>query len=143
MLMGSVAEFIWREETLRWPTFFAGWGVALGSFVLRRWSIAALGRFWSLHVEIRENHQLVQSGPYRWIRHPAYCSMIMELLAGGLILNAFCALAATLLLFVPTLLWRLRLEEAALVEKFGESYRLYQRRTPALFPYKWPLIKQT
>lgn len=136
MLTGSLVEYFWRGEGMRlWP-FLAGWACALASFLIRWRAIAALGRFWSLHVEIRANHEFVQSGPFRWMRHPTYFSMILELLLVGLILNVYYSLLAVSLLFVPTLLRRIRLEEAMLVEKFGEAYRNYQATTPALFPYK-------
>ena len=111
---------------------------AAASVVIRRQAIAALGKFWSLHVEIRESHRFVQAGPFRWMRHPTYFSMILELASIGLILNSPWTFLVVNLIFVPTLLLRLRLEEAALVEKFGETYRTYQRTTPALFPYRFP-----
>ena len=138
MLASILVEYFWRKLSLWWPTFLAGWGLALTSFVIRRKAIAALGRFWSLHVEIRENHEFVRSGPFRWVRHPTYLSMILELLAGPLITNSFYSLAILPLIFVPALIWRMHLEEAALLEQFGDAYRKYQRTTPALFPYKWP-----
>lgn len=136
MLTGSLVEYFWRGEGLRlWP-FLAGWTCAVVSFLVRWRAIAALGQFWSLHIEMRTNHQFVQSGPFRWIRHPTYFSMILELLVVGLILNVYYSLLAVSLLFVPTLFRRIKLEEALLVEKFGEAYRNYQETTPALFPYK-------
>jgi|SRR5580698_6997720 protein-S-isoprenylcysteine O-methyltransferase Ste14 len=141
MLLGSITEFLLRRSTLLWPTFIAGWLCALLSFGIRRKAIAALGRFWSLHVEIRENHQFVQSGPFRWVRHPTYFSMILELVCAGLILNAYVSLIVAALVFIPALLMRLKLEETALVEKFGPAYQDYQRQTPAIFPYKWPATK--
>lgn len=141
MLFGSITEFLVRGHKWGGLTFVAGWVCALFSFVLRRKAIAALGQFWSLHVEIRENHEFVKSGPFRWVRHPTYFSMILELLSAGLILNAYFTLAIVAVIFVPALLRRLKLEEAALVEKFGAAYREYQSRTPAVFPYKWPRTK--
>jgi protein-S-isoprenylcysteine O-methyltransferase Ste14 len=138
MLAGSIGEFLWRGETLRWPTFIAGWICAVLSLGLRRWAIAALGQYWSLHVEIRKDHRFVQSGPFRWMRHPTYCSMVMELLALGLILNAIYVIPVVAAIFIPTMRVRLRLEEDALIEKFGDAYLAYRRRTPALFPYKYP-----
>ena len=138
MLIVSLLEFGWRGWQVNWSAFAAGWSCALASFWIRRRAIAALGRFWSLHVEIRENHQFVRSGPFRWVRHPTYLSMILELLACGLILRASWSLGLVSLLFVPALVMRLKLEEEALVGKFGDAYRAYQRATPALFPYKWP-----
>ena len=135
---GSIVEFIWLRPSLRWVPFMAGWACGIASFVIRRKAIAALGKFWSLHVEIRDNHEFVQSGPFRWVRHPAYFSMILELLALALICNAFFTLLLIPLCFVPVLITRIRLEETALIEKFGAAYRDYTRTTPAIFPLKWP-----
>jgi protein-S-isoprenylcysteine O-methyltransferase Ste14 len=141
MLVGSITEFLLRRSSLFWPTFLAGWACAVLSFGIRRRAIAALGKFWSLHVEIRENHQFVRAGPFRWIRHPTYFSMILELVCAGLILNAYISFTVAALIFIPALLMRLKLEETALVEKFGPTYEAYQRETPAIFPYKWPATK--
>jgi protein-S-isoprenylcysteine O-methyltransferase Ste14 len=138
MFFGSIIEYLWRREQLGWITFLAGWLCAISSFALRRQAIAALGKFWSLHVEIRDRHELIRTGPFRWVRHPTYLSMILELLAAGLILKAFFTLVAVSVLFIPALLLRLRIEETALVDKFGDAYREYRRRTPALFPLNWP-----
>src|SRR5262249_48704256 len=113
----------------------------LASFYLRRRAIAALGKFWSLHVEIRDTHQFVQSGPFRFMRHPTYFSMMLELLSVGLLLQAFYMLAFIPFLYFPVLLFRLKLEESALIEKFGDAYGDYQRRVPAIFPVRWPRAK--
>lgn len=138
---GSVLELLLAERGLNWPLFLLGWTCAAFSFWLRRRAIAALGRFWSLHVEIREGHEFVRSGPFRFMRHPTYFSMILELLAFALVCNAIYPLLVIALFFVPVLLMRLRIEEGALVEKFGDAYREYQRTTPALLPYRWSGLK--
>ena len=139
LLGGSVLEFILRGRQVNAMVFVTGLICAIISFWLRHNAIQALGRFWSLHVEIREQHEFVENGPFRWVRHPTYLSMILELLAAALMLNAFFTLAAVLVLFVPILMIRVHIEETALVEKFGQLYRSYQDRTPAIFPYKWPI----
>ena len=136
----ALAEYFWRGAVCRWAWLIAGVLCAVISFWLRRKAIAALGKFWSLHVEIRENHEFVKTGPFRWMRHPAYFSMILELLSLCFIFNAFFSLLIIPVFFVPSLLLRLRIEEAALIEKFGDAYRDYQRRVPALFPYKGPCV---
>ena len=142
MLLGSIAEQIWFRHPLSVPLLAAGWGVALSSFWLRRRAIRELGKMWSLHVEIREQHQLVTSGPYRWVRHPAYTSMVLELASFGLLLQSFYSSALVLLLFIPTLVMRIRIEEAALSEQVA-GYSEYQRSTPALLPYKLPGVAQS
>lgn len=135
---GALVEYFVRGLRLDWPWFIAGSACGIASFVIRRRAIAALGRFWSLHVEIRNEHQFVQTGPFRWMRHPTYFSMLLELLAVTLILKATICLALVPLLYLPALAYRLSLEEPALVAKFGEAYREYMRTTPAFLPYRWP-----
>jgi len=89
-------------------------------------------------VEIREQHEFVRTGPFRWMRHPTYFSMILELLSAAFLLQAPGTLGLVSLLFVPALVERLCLEETALVEKFGDAYRRYQQTTPAVIPWKGP-----
>ena len=140
MTLGSIAEYVLRGS-FSWIAFAAGLVCAVVSFQLRWAAIAALGKFWSLHVEIRDNHEFVQSGPFRFVRHPTYFSMVLETAALGLLCSAWWMLAVIPLAFIPALVMRLRLEEPALVEKFGDAYRAYQRRVPMLIPYKWPAAK--
>jgi protein-S-isoprenylcysteine O-methyltransferase Ste14 len=138
VFFSSIAEyFLLRRGIISWPMFVIGWGCGIASFAIRRRAIAALGRFWSLHVEIREEHEFVKSGPFRFVRHPAYFSMVLELVALALICGAAWSLLAVPLLFLPVLYMRVRLEESALVGKFGDAYRQYQQSTPALFPRAW------
>ncbi|MDR3406006.1 MAG: isoprenylcysteine carboxylmethyltransferase family protein [Chthoniobacter sp.] len=142
MTLGSIAEFIIINRwTYSYYALGAGVLCAIISFKLRWAAIAALGKFWSLHVEIRENHEFVQSGPFRFMRHPTYFSMVLELASFGLICSAWWMLLIIPIVFLPALMLRLRLEEPALVEKFGDTYREYQRRVPMLIPYKWPSAK--
>ena len=138
LLAGGIFEFVWRREHLRWVPFIIGWLCGIGSFLVRRRAIEALGKFWSLHVEIRDHHEFVRSGPFRWVRHPTYFSMILELLAGGLVLNAWFTLAVVACLFLPTLAYRIKIEEAALVQKFGAAYEDYRKSTPMLILYRIP-----
>jgi protein-S-isoprenylcysteine O-methyltransferase Ste14 len=134
IIFGGIAEFILRGGKFYWQTLVIGLVLAIGSFVIRRRAIAALGRFWSLHVEVREEHEFIRSGPFAWIRHPVYLSMILEIVAVALILQAWLTLMAVALIFIPTLSYRIKLEEAALAAKFGAAFDDYRRTTPMLFP---------
>ena len=139
MVIGSLTEYARRGYPVSWGLVAGGLLCALCSFWIRRRAIAELGKFWSLHIEIRDNHELIRSGPFRWVRHPAYFSMILEVASIGIILHAFYMLAAIPVFFLPVLFLRLTFEEKALIEKFGEVYRQYRRETPALLPYKFPI----
>ncbi len=131
---GGIAEFFLRGSVLWWPTMAVGCACSLGSFAIRRAAIRALGKFWSLHVEMREGHEFVTAGPFAYARHPVYFSMILELLGIGLVLNAWFTLAAVSVIFTPTLIARVRIEERALLEQFGDAYKGYMQSVPAILP---------
>jgi len=105
----------------------------LGLF-LRCYSIVYLGRFFTPNVAIAKDHRLIDSGPYRFVRHPTYTGLLMIALGLGV---SFGNLASLLIIVVPilaSLLWRIQIEEQALAEAFGEQYRSYMQRTKRLFP---------
>jgi protein-S-isoprenylcysteine O-methyltransferase len=106
----------------------------LGLF-LRWFSIIYLGRFFTVNVAVASDHQLIDSGPYRFIRHPSYAGALLAFLGLGLCLGN---LASLLILIVPILfayLWRIRVEEKALIEALGERYHSYVRKTKRLIPF--------
>jgi protein-S-isoprenylcysteine O-methyltransferase Ste14 len=134
IVVGGVTEYYLRGLRLNWPLFLVGLLLSVLSFTIRRSAIRALGKFWSLHVEMREGHEFVRTGPFALARHPVYLSMIFELLGTGLILSAWYTLGSVSVVFIPTMILRVRLEEAALISQFGDAYRNYMRETPAIFP---------
>lgn len=136
IVVGGIAEFVLRQSVLWWPTFVAGVLLSIVAFWIRRAAIQALGKFWSVHVEMREGHEFVTSGPFAYARHPVYFSVILELLGGGLVVNAWITLAVVFAIYIPTLLARLKIEEHALEEKFDDAYRRYRECTPAIFPFR-------
>lgn len=112
-------------------------GVLLYSaaFYLRHCAAKALGAMWSVHVETRAEHQLVQSGPYKYVRHPIYTAAIMEAVA--ILFLAHAIFSYFLLLPLGyALIQRIKFEERTLKEKFGQRYIEYIAKTPALLPLK-------
>ena len=134
IVTGGIAEFCLRPSVLWWPTFAIGIVCSLSSFAIRRSAIRALGKFWSLHVEMREGHEFVTTGPFAYARHPVYFSMILELLGIGLLVNAWITLGVVFVIFTPTLIARVRIEERALLAQFGDAYGKYMQTTPAILP---------
>lgn len=114
--------------------FFAGLGLFALSFALRTWLIRTLGNYWSVFVEIRQDHPLITSGPFRFCRHPNYLSILMEVAGYCMVFQAWGTLALTLLFYVPGLYFRIRIEEREMINHFGDAYRSYKRTVPALLP---------
>lgn len=134
----ALVEYLARDLHFIAATFIPGILIAGSAFVVRAAAVRALGRMWSVHIEIRKEHQLVQDGPFRWIRHPIYLGAILELLGAIIFLNASYTLVAFVVLFIPSLVARIRLEERAMIAQFGDAYRDYIRTTPAVIPWKFP-----
>ena len=100
-----------------------------------RWhAIMYLGRFFTVNVAIASDHQLIDTGPYRHVRHPAYSGGLMALAGLGLCIGNWASIA---LMTLPTFLafsWRIRVEEAALLDGLGSRYQAYMDRTRRLIP---------
>ncbi|HUI08615.1 MAG TPA: isoprenylcysteine carboxylmethyltransferase family protein [Verrucomicrobiae bacterium] len=134
VFVGTLVEFCFVPRRHYLVVSILGVGLFFVAHILRLRAIRTLDRFWSLHVEIRDTQELVQDGVYGYIRHPAYAAFILEHVAVPLAANAWYSVGAALFLYVPMLLLRMHIEEAALVAKFGDKYRDYQRRVGALLP---------
>ena len=89
--------------------------------------------FYSLVVS-KEEHQLVTSGPYRWIRHPIYTAYLMNYLAGGLIASNLVLTFIPLIFFGLMIINRIPREEALMREEFGQDYLDLEARTGRLLP---------
>jgi protein-S-isoprenylcysteine O-methyltransferase Ste14 len=103
---------------------------------IKFWAASTLSKYWSPQVEIRNDHKLIIEGPYKILRHPAYFSAILELFGVPLAANSYYTLSSISVLMFVLFLIRIRIEEEALEEKFGESYLKYKKETFSLIPIK-------
>ena len=108
--------------------------VLIAGLVLRWAAILALGRSFSANVAIHATQTVYRGGVFRYIRHPSYTGLMLVFLALGLHTRNWIGLAVVLLPTTAVLLYRIRVEEAALSEAFGEEYREYSRTTKRLIP---------
>jgi protein-S-isoprenylcysteine O-methyltransferase Ste14 len=136
-LAGLSAGIILRSDNIGVVPFpvqaFALLLLVIGT-VFREWAIALLGRFFSRTVTIEQSHQLITSGPYRWVRHPAYTGMLIMDTAIILGLGTWVGAVLMFILLLLATLYRIRIEEHALLEAFGDQYQTYRQRTALLFP---------
>ena len=112
-----------------------GIALMLAGILLRIYAVVYLGRFFTVNVAIAQDHTLIDTGPYRWIRHPSYTGILMVYLGIGLCLANGVALAIILLPSITLMLWRIRIEENALQAGLGASYSTYMQRTARLLPW--------
>ena len=108
--------------------------LVVGSIWLTAAAVRTLGKQWSLAARVLESHELITSGPYGIVRNPIYTGMFGLLLATGLAVSTWYALAGGAVLFILGTWVRISAEERLLRGVFGEAYEQYARRVPAFIP---------
>ena len=112
--------------------------IYLTGIAITLWARRTLGRNWgistSLQVKLLDDHQLIQTGPYAYVRHPMYFGWWSSMLGLTLLYPVY----AVLLMFFFSMISfsnRARREEAALAGKFGETWVEYRKRTKFIIPF--------
>ena len=116
---------------------YTGCLVLLFGVTVRLAAVATLRRQFTEKVSLLEKHELVDTGIYGVIRHPAYLGHLASLLGIGLILGNWVSLAALVVLPLGGILYRIHVEEKALLGHFGPAYQEYASRTKRLLPGIW------
>jgi protein-S-isoprenylcysteine O-methyltransferase Ste14 len=94
-----------------------------------------LGRQWRIDAGLNADHELVQSGPYKVVRHPIYTSMLRLLLATGFMTASMPRLLSATVVFMVGLEIRTRVEDGLLSAHFGDQFQAYRRAVPAYIPF--------
>jgi protein-S-isoprenylcysteine O-methyltransferase len=114
---------------------FAGVALFVAGLFLRWWAIITLGRFFTVDVTIEKDHELVERGPFRMVRHPSYTGVLMAFMGFALSLGNWAALLVILLPITAAFVHRMNVEEDALSRAFGLKYTDYMQRTKRLVPF--------
>jgi protein-S-isoprenylcysteine O-methyltransferase Ste14 len=139
-MVGGIQLVRWHGEDVgsgRWPLFVVGLALMAVGIAVRLWAIVVLGRFFTVDVRLHADQTVVDRGPYRWVRHPAYTGLIVFFVGFGLALSNWVSLAVLALLPTLGLLVRIHAEERALFAGLGEDYRRYAAGRRRLFPGVW------
>ncbi len=104
------------------------------SVVLAWLATRHLDKQWRFEAALSEDHELITTGPYRWLRNPIYASMLGMLLATGFAKTWWPMMVAGVVFFVIGTEIRVRAEEKLLAARFGEKFARYKATTPAYFP---------
>ena len=131
---GALSALLWRLQPWASWTLVA---VAAGGFAFTCWARVTLGDLWSGAVSRKENHVIVESGPYGLVRHPIYTGLIAAAFATAIQVGSAPALVGAALMSLG--FWmKARLEERFLMAQLGKAaYAGYRRRIPMLAPF-WP-----
>jgi protein-S-isoprenylcysteine O-methyltransferase Ste14 len=123
-------RFVQQTDFLAWVSALlgvAGLGICL-------WARITLGRNWSSVVMVKERHELVQGGPYRYVRHPIYTGLLV-LFTGDVLLYGYWGGIVGEALLLLSFWIKLRHEETAMVNEFPGDYPIYMQRVKRLIPF--------
>ncbi|MGA7076096.1 MAG: isoprenylcysteine carboxylmethyltransferase family protein [Halobacteriota archaeon] len=115
--------------------FYLGIGLMIAGILLRQWSIAVLGRYFSRTVGVQEGQAVVDRGPYRLVRHPAYTGSLLTIVGLGFVLQSWGAVLVLIAFFGVAFGYRIHVEEGVLTSKLGDEYVAYAKKTKRLIPY--------
>jgi protein-S-isoprenylcysteine O-methyltransferase len=116
-------------------TRFLGGALVVGGLSLRWYAIIYLGRFFTVDVSVAADHKVVDSGPYRLIRHPSYAGALVAFLGLGICTENLVSALVLVLPITLAFLRRIAIEEEALREALGGEYAAYSARTKRLIPW--------
>ena len=135
--VGIFVALNFRTAALPHGRMFASAGVVLfvAGLILRWWAIITLGRFFTVDVTIEKDHELVERGPFRIVRHPSYTGVLLAFVGYALSLRNWVALLVILLPIGAAFIHRMNVEEDALSRALGPGYAEYIKRTKRLVPF--------
>jgi len=110
-----------------------GIGLTAAGLLFAIWARAYLGRNWSGAVTVKVGHQLIRTGPYRWVRHPIYSGLILALIGTAINRGQLRGLIAVVLLWIGFTM-KSRLEERFMTATFGQEYEEFRRTTGGIVP---------
>jgi protein-S-isoprenylcysteine O-methyltransferase Ste14 len=117
------------------PLFVAGMLMILLGSLLRRYCWRTLGEYFTGDVTAKADQPVINSGPYRLVRHPSYTAGMMMFIGVGLALGNWLSLALLTIATVATYSYRVAIEERALLDTIGEPYRSYMKERKRFIPY--------
>ena len=108
-----------------------------GGILFRAVAIKTLGAHFTATVQIKEDHQLITKGPYSIVRHPSYLGAWLSITGCTIFLHSVVGTFLSIFGMFYAYYIRIRVEETALVDTFGEKYKAYQKTKARLIPYIW------
>jgi protein-S-isoprenylcysteine O-methyltransferase len=138
MILALVIAFLFAASGIAslpsW-SFYVGISLMIAGIVLRQWSIAVLGRYFSPTIGIQEGQAVVDRGPYRLVRHPSYTGLLIIYIGLGFVIQSWGTVLVLIAYFAAAFGYRIHVEEAVLTSKLGDEYVAYAKRTKRLIPY--------
>lgn len=118
-------------EGLRWIGVF----ITLLAVALQYWSVITLSKYYTRTLVMLKNQHIVQTGPYKFVRHPGYLGYLLGGIGFGLSASNWIVLLTIETIMLIVLRYRIKAEEKMLLDSFGQQYKNYMKETKMLIPF--------
>jgi protein-S-isoprenylcysteine O-methyltransferase Ste14 len=125
----------WARFPNQHAAFWIGMALVIAGATLRRMCFRALGESFTGEVRVRPDQHVVTDGPYRWVRHPSYSAGTLLAVGMGITLGTWLGALVAGALTLISYAYRVSVEERALLDGLGDSYRDYMTRTKRFIPF--------
>lgn len=123
----SKSDFTWMTVT--------GVVMIMTGILFRAWAVRTLGQYFTPTVQIQKEHQLINSGPYKIIRHPSYFAAFLSITGAAVLLESITGIVISIIAMSLAYYVRIGIEEQKLLEHFGNRYKEYMRNTKRIIPF--------
>ena len=130
------AYFKSSQDGVSWITLLGIFMIITG-ITFRALAVRYLGKYFTPTVQIKEDHQLITTGPYSIVRHPSYTGAFLAIVAGGVVLESLVGFIISCTAMIIAYYVRIGIEERELTANFGNAYEQYQKNTKMIIPYVW------
>jgi len=113
----------------------AGLAIAVASALFAAWAMWSLGKSYGIRMDLFEGHRLITGGPYRITRHPMYLGIVSFHVGATIAMESLALLVITVAYVIPFTAMRIRAEDRVLAAGFGDEFRTFAGRVPALVPF--------
>jgi protein-S-isoprenylcysteine O-methyltransferase Ste14 len=116
-------------------SFYLGLSIGILGYALVYWGYWTLGQYFSAEVAIYQGQELVERGPYRFVRHPVYSGIFLAVIGGGFAVQSWAAVVLLVIMYAILFRYRIAAEEKVLISEFSEQYISYSKRVKRLIPF--------
>lgn len=122
------------KNNFNWITI-TGVVMIVSGILFRAWSVKTLGKYFTPTVQIKKEHRLINSGPYKIIRHPSYFAAFLSITGGAVLLESITGIIVSIIAMSFAYSVRIGIEEQKLIEHFGNRYSEYMHQTKRIIPF--------
>ncbi len=132
------AAYLRYPESIAWDTVaVATLSIMLIGFALRVWAIRTLGKYFTMHLALQEDHKVIRTGPYKYFRHPSYVGAFMTYMGTTIFLHSWISAIVAAIILPIAWIKRMNHEEEMLLDNFGKEYKDYCKEAKRFIPGVW------